>query len=101
LRKLGTINSSIKKHQETLKKTREEINDLNKQKQDLSSQCQNAVSFIGLITKQIHHFNWLVDYYYNTATKKIRASSPTISPLLINLIYVNLGNQHKDDKAED
>ena len=101
LRKLGNINSSIKKHQETLEKTRREISDLDKQKQDLSSQCQTAVSFIGLIAKHIHHFNGLVDYYYNTATKKIRASSPTLSPLLINLMYVNLDNQHKDDKAED
>ena len=101
MRKLGNINSSIKKQQETLEKIRKETIELNKQKQDLSSQCQTAVSFIGLVAKQIHHFNGLIDYYYNTATKKIKASSPTLSPLLINLIYVNLDNQHKDDKAED
>lgn len=101
LRKLGNINSTIKKQQETLEKIKKETIDLNKQKQDLSSQCQTAVSFIGLMARQIHHFNGLVDYYYNTATKKVRASSPTLSPLLVNLIYVNLDNQHKDDKDGD
>jgi hypothetical protein len=101
LRKLGNINSSIKEQQETLEKIRREIMDLNKQKQDLSTQCQTAVSFIGLMAKQIHHFNWLVDHYYNTLTKKIEASTSTLSPLLINLIYVNLNNLHKDDKIED
>ena len=101
LRKLGDINSSIKEQQETLEITRKEIGDLDKQKQDLSAQCQTAVSFIGLMAKQIHHFNWLVDHYYNTTTKKIRASSPTLSPLLINLVYLNLDNPHKSDKEED
>jgi hypothetical protein len=100
LRKLRNINSTIKKQQETMEKTRKEAIDLNKQNQDLSVQCQAAVSFIGLITKQIHHFNWLIDYYYSPAAKKIIAS-PTLSPLLINLVYVNLDSQHKDDKAED
>jgi predicted alpha/beta-fold hydrolase len=95
------INLSIKKQQEALEKIRKETIQLNRQKQDLFSQCQTAVSFIGLITKQIHHFNGLIDYYYNTAAKKIRASSPISSPLLVNLIYVNLDNRHKDDKAED
>ena len=76
LRKLGNINSSIKKQQETLEKTKKEIIDLDKQKQDLSSQCQTAVSFIGLMAKHIHHFNWLIDYYYNTTTRKIKVSPP-------------------------
>jgi hypothetical protein len=101
LRKLRNINSSIKEQQETLENTRKETIELSKQKQYLSSQCQTAVTFIGLVTKQIHHFNWLIDYYYNDVTKKIRASSPTSSPLLINLVYVNLGNHHKDDRAEE
>ena len=101
LRKLRNINSSIKEQQETLEKTRKETMELNHQKQDLSAQCQTAVNFIGLVTKQIHHFSWLIDYYYNNVTKKIRESSPASSPLLINLIYVNLGNQHKDGKEEE
>ena len=101
LRKLGSINSTIKKQQETLEKTKREIIDLGKQKQDLSSQCQTTVSFIGLAAKHIHHFNWLIDYYYNTTTRKIKVSPITLSPLLINLIYVNSDNLHKDDKAED
>ena len=101
LSKLRNINSSIIEQQETLENTRKETIELSKQKQDLSTQCQTAVKFIGLDTKQIHHFNWLIDYYYNNVTKKIMASSPTISPLLINLVYVNLGNQHRDDRAEE
>ncbi len=101
LRKLGDINSLIKEQQGTLELIRKEIGDLDKQKQDLSAHCQNAVSFIGLMAKQIHHFNWLVDHYYNTTTKKIRASSPTLSPLLINLVYLNLDNPHKSDKEAD
>jgi len=101
LRKLGDINSTIKKQQETLKKIRKEIIELNKQKQDLSSQCQTAVSFIGLVAKQIHHFNWLISHYYDASTKKVRASFPTLSPFLINLVYVYLCNQHKDGKAVD
>ena len=101
LRKLGNINSSIKEQQQTLEKTKRETSELNRQKQDLSSQCQTAVSFISLMARQIHHFNELVDHYYNIATKKIRASPPTLSPLLINLIYVNSDNQHKDDKAKN
>ncbi len=99
LRKLGEINSSIKEQQETLERIKKEIIELNKQKQDRSSQCQTAVSFIGLITKQIHYFNGLIDYHYNTATKRSRFIPP-LSPLLINLICVNLYNQHKDDKTE-
>jgi hypothetical protein len=101
LKKLGNINSSIKKQHETLEKIRKETVELNTQKQDLYSQCQTAVSFIGLMARQIHHLNGLIDYYYNAATKKVKASSPTLSPLLINLIYVNLDAQHKDDKVED
>jgi hypothetical protein len=101
LRKLGNINSLIKKQQETLEEIRKETIELNKQKQDLSSQYQTAVYFIGLMAKQIHHFNGLIDHYYDAATKKARTPSPTLSPLLINLIYINLGNQHKDGKAED
>ena len=101
LKKLGDINSSIKKQHEKLEKIRKETVELNTQKQDLYSQCQTAVSFIGLVARQIHHFNGLIDYYYNAATKKVKASSPTLSPLLINLIYVNLDAQHKDDKVED
>jgi hypothetical protein len=101
LKKLGDINSSIKKQHETLEKIRKETVELNTQKQDLYSQCQTAVSFIGLMARQIHHLNGLIDYYYNAATKKVKASSPTLSPLLINLIYVNLDAQHKDDKVED
>jgi uncharacterized membrane-anchored protein YhcB (DUF1043 family) len=101
LRKLGDINSSIKKQQETLEKIKMEAIELDKQKQDLVSQCQTAISFIGLMAKQIHHFNGLADHYYNAATKKIRTPSPTLYPLVINLICVNSDNQHKDGKAED
>ena len=100
LRKLVNINSGIKEQQETLEKTRKETMELNKQKQDLFVQCQTAISFIGLMARHIDHFNWLVDYYYNTAVKKVRTSS-TLSPLIINLIYINLENQHKDDKSEN
>jgi hypothetical protein len=101
LKKLGDINSSIKKQQETLEKIKMEAIELDKQKQDLVSQCQTAISFIGLMAKQIHHFNGLADHYYNAATKKIRTPSPTLYPLVINLICVNSDNQHKDGKAED
>jgi hypothetical protein len=101
LRKLGDINSAIKKQQETLEKMRKEIIELNKQKQDLSSQCQTAVSFIGLVAKQIHHLNWLIDHYHDASTKKVRTSFPTLSTFVINLIYVYIGNQHKGGKAED
>ena len=101
LRNLGNISSSIKEQQETHEKIKKETNELNRQKQDLSTQCQTAVYFIGLMAKHIHHFNWLIDYYYNTATKKVKTSSPTLSPLLINLIYVSMVNHHKDDKTKD
>ena len=61
LGKLGDINSSIKKQQETLEKIKKETIELKKTKAGFLSQYQTAISSTGLMARQIHNFNGLVN----------------------------------------
>lgn len=95
LRKLGDINFTIEKQQETQAKIRKETIELNRQKQALFAQCQTLVSFINTTTKQIYHFNRLVDHYYGTVNKKT-SNAPALYPPLLNIICVYFDKQDKD-----
>ena len=100
LKKLGDVNLSVNEQQGILEKINKEITDLNKQKQELSIQCQTAISFTNIMTKQVYYFSELIDHYYKTIYKKIKTPS-TLSPLPINIIYINFDKQDKDNKEED